>query len=109
MGNRMSPGQERVYALLYQYRQTGRMPPLSDVARQLGIHYVSLRQHLLALARDGHITFESRGRGRPPHVEITGMGDTEFAEFAAGYRAGGQAAMRSAERRANRRRGKARG
>ena len=68
---RLSPTQEKVYRrLLDHHQRTGDMPDLSALARELGMHYVSLRQHLEALKRKGHLLFESRGRGRSPHLEL---------------------------------------
>lgn len=46
------------------------MPELSSLARDLGVHYVSLKQHLEALQRKGYLIFESRGRGRSPHLAL---------------------------------------
>ncbi len=67
----LTPTQERVYArLLDHQRRTGRLPELSDLARSLGIHYVSLRQHLEALQKKGYLEFESRGRGRSPFLAL---------------------------------------
>lgn len=67
----LSPAQGRVYErLLEHHRRTGEMPDLADLARSLGVHYVSLRQHLEALHRKGYVTFESRGRGRSPHLAL---------------------------------------
>lgn len=67
----LSPMQQRVYDELVTTEQTtGHLPELSALARKLGIHYVSLRQHLEALATKNRITFTSRGRGRSPLVEI---------------------------------------
>ena len=67
----LTPAQERVYQRLVEHnRRTGSLPDLSGLARTLGIHYVSLKQHLEALERKGFIEFESRGRGRSPHVAL---------------------------------------
>lgn len=67
----LSPAQGRVYQrLLEHHRRTGAMPDLADLARSLGVHYVSLRQHLEALHRKGYVSFESRGRGRSPHLAL---------------------------------------
>lgn len=67
----LSPMQQRVFDELTTTEQrTGHLPELSALARKLGIHYVSLRQHLEALATKNRITFTSRGRGRSPLVEI---------------------------------------
>lgn len=51
------------------YRQ-GRPPLLSELAQQLGIHYVTLREHLGELARKGYVRVESRGRGKSPLVTL---------------------------------------
>lgn len=67
----LSPTQRKVFdRLLEHYRRTGSTPELSALARSLGMHYVSLRQHLEALHRKGHLSFESRGRGRPPLLTL---------------------------------------
>lgn len=67
----MTPAQERVYQRLLEHnRRTGALPDLSGFARSMGIHYVSLKQHLDALERKGYIEFESRGRGRSPHIAL---------------------------------------
>jgi|SRR5680860_29985 len=67
----LTPTQARVYQRLVEhYARTGSLPELSELARSLGIHYVSLRQHLEALKRKGHLEFESRGRGRSPYLAL---------------------------------------
>jgi repressor LexA len=67
----LSPQQRKVFDRLCAYRQrTGEMPELSAFARTLGIHYVSLKQHLQALDRKGYLRFESRGRGRSPKLAL---------------------------------------
>lgn len=67
----LTPTQARVYDRLVEHQaRTGSLPELSDLARSLGIHYVSLRQHLDALKRKGHLEFESRGRGRSPFLAL---------------------------------------
>lgn len=43
---------------------------LSELAARLGVHYVTLRQHLQALERKGHLTIRSNGRGRPPTINL---------------------------------------
>lgn len=67
----LSPAQRRVYERLRDHAaRTGATPDLAEFARELGIHYVSLKQHLQALDDKGWITFESRGRGRSPRLEL---------------------------------------
>jgi len=67
----LSPTQRKVYERLRdQARRTGSVPELAGLARELGVHYVSLKQHLEALDRKGYIVFESRGRGRSPHLTL---------------------------------------
>lgn len=67
----LTPAQEKVYQRLLDHnRRTGSLPDLSGLARTMGIHYVSLKQHLDALERKGYIEFESRGRGRSPHIAL---------------------------------------
>lgn len=67
----LSPQQRRVFERLVAHqRRSGETPELSAFARGLGIHYVSLKQHLLALERKGYLRFESRGRGRSPRLTL---------------------------------------
>ncbi|HEX7005205.1 MAG TPA: S24 family peptidase [Trueperaceae bacterium] len=69
--NSLTPRQQKVYERLTEhFRRYGEMPELSDFARELGLHYVSLKQHLEALDRKGFINFESRGRGRSPLLTL---------------------------------------
>jgi repressor LexA len=56
--------------LLEHVQRTGDTPELSHFAKGLGMHYVTLKQHLEALHRKGHIVFESRGRGRSPLLRL---------------------------------------
>jgi SOS-response transcriptional repressor LexA len=63
----LSPRQRKVYdRLLEHHRRTGGTPDLSEFARGLGVTYVTLKQHLEALAHKGYLSFEGRGRGRSP-------------------------------------------
>jgi len=67
----LSPAQQKVYHRLRDHvARTGATPDLAEFARELTIHYVSLKQHLQALDDKGWITFESRGRGRSPRLEL---------------------------------------
>ena len=67
----LSPQQRKVFERLRDHqRRAGETPELSAFARTLGIHYVSLKQHLLALDRKGYLRFESRGRGRSPRLTL---------------------------------------
>lgn len=67
----LSAMQRKVYdRLTEQFRRHGQSPELSLLARELGMHYVSLKQHLEALDRKGYISFESRGRGRSPQLTL---------------------------------------
>lgn len=69
--DQLSAMQQKVYDRLTEHhRRSGEMPELSLLARELGMHYVSLKQHLEALARKGFLTFESRGRGRSPLLAL---------------------------------------
>jgi len=68
----LSPQQHKVFERLRDYqRRHGETPELSALARAIGIHYVSLKQHLLALDRKGYLRFESRGRGRSPRLTLS--------------------------------------
>jgi len=67
----LPPAQQRVYDRLVDYwHRHGELPGLSEFARQLNLHYVSLKQHLQALDRKGFLRFESRGHGRSPLLEL---------------------------------------
>lgn len=67
----LSAMQQKVYERLTEhYRTRGTTPELSLLARELGMHYVSLKQHLEALDRKGFIGFQSRGRGRSPELTL---------------------------------------
>ena len=68
---KLPPAQRRVYErLLDHYSRHGELPDLSEFARQLNVHYVSLKQHLQALDRKGFVRFESRGHGRSPLLQL---------------------------------------
>jgi repressor LexA len=63
--------QRKVYERLRaHYQRSGDLPELSSFARQMGVHYVSLKQHLEALHKKGFLVFESRGRGKSPRMEL---------------------------------------
>ncbi len=67
----LSTVQQKVFNKLREYkRKKGTMPDLSGLAREMGIHYVSLKQHLEALAKKGYLHFEGRGRGRSPLIDL---------------------------------------
>ncbi len=67
----LPPAQQRVYdRLLDHYGRHGELPDLSEFARQLKLHYVSLKQHLQALDKKGYLKFESRGHGRSPFLQL---------------------------------------
>ncbi len=69
--NELPKMQRKVYERLCEVKErTGRAPDLAVFARELNIHYVSLRQHLEALHRKGFLVFESRGRGQSPRLEL---------------------------------------
>jgi SOS-response transcriptional repressor LexA len=68
---KLSPGQKRVYDKLVAYlKRYGVYPDLSEFADDLEIGYMSLRQHLRAMHDKGHLTFESRGRGKSPFLRL---------------------------------------
>jgi repressor LexA len=69
--NDLTKQQRRVLVLLEQrWREAGRQPSLGEVAQQLGMHYVSLKQHLEALAAKNYLSFESQGRGKQPVLRL---------------------------------------
>ena len=68
---KLSPMQRKVFDRLCAHKErTGSLPELSALSRELGIHYMSLRQHLQALDAKGQLVFQSRGRGQSPHLEL---------------------------------------
>lgn len=70
--------QRRVLELLKkQWRDRGSQPNLNDVAKAMGMHYVSLKQHLEALDTKGYISFETQGRGKTPIIRLL-TADTLF-------------------------------
>ncbi len=77
--------QRRVLTFLkYHWKERGGQPNLSEVANSLNMHYVSLRQHLDAIATKGHITIESTGRGKSPIIRLNNEGVPLIGEIAAG-------------------------
>ncbi len=67
----LSPLQAKVFSKLKDHkRQFGYIPSLSLLASDMGIHYVSFKQHLDALSKKGYLILESRGRGKAPFVDI---------------------------------------
>ncbi len=67
----LSAAQAKVFSKLKDHkRRTGQLPVLSLLAQDMGIHYVSLKQHLDALAKKGYLILESRGRGKAPYLEL---------------------------------------
>lgn len=64
--------QRRVLVLLKkQWQERGGQPNLNDVAKAMGMHYVSLKQHFEALDAKGYLTFETQGRGKPPIIRLS--------------------------------------
>ncbi|MEM7736476.1 MAG: S24 family peptidase [Deinococcota bacterium] len=68
---KLSPGQKRVYDKLVTYlKRYGASPDLSAFAKELGMGYMSLKQHLVALNNKEYLSFESRGRGKSPVLNL---------------------------------------
>ena len=64
--------QKRVYLLLKRrWQQRGSQPNLHDLARELDIHYVSLKQHLNALSKKHYLDIKSQGRGKSPIIQLS--------------------------------------
>jgi len=77
--------QRKIYERLTElFMRSGEMPNLSDLAREIGITYMTLQQHLKALAKKGYLSFESRGRGRTPIVRILRLGIPILGSITAG-------------------------
>ena len=63
--------QDKVLRLLKRrWRERGSQPNLNEVAGELGMQYMSLRQHLEALEKKGYLSFTSQGRGKPPVIRL---------------------------------------
>ena len=57
-------------ALRESWERDGRQPDLSGLAREFGISYPTLREHLAALEAKGHLSVTSRGPGRSPEIRL---------------------------------------
>lgn len=69
----LSPKQRSVLERLQTILdRAGSLPPVADLARDMNMHYVSLRQHLQALDKKGYLSFESRGVGQSPELRLKG-------------------------------------
>ena len=67
--------QDKMLKLLKKrWRERGSQPNLNEVAGELGMQYMSLRQHLEALNKKGYLTFTSQGRGKPPVIRLAEKG-----------------------------------
>ena len=77
-------------ALREAQARDGRPPELAELARRFGIRYPTLREHLDALARKGHLRLTPRGPGRPPELMLLGIGRGVplYGEIAAGLPVG---------------------
>ena len=53
-----------------RWRELGRQPNLSDLAGELDMTYVGLKEHLKALEKKGRLHFESQGRGKSPIIHL---------------------------------------
>lgn len=54
------------------------------LAAAFGVSDTTVREHLLAIARKGHLEFESRGHGRTPRVRLLASGVPVVGHIAAG-------------------------
>ncbi|CAN5547607.1 transcriptional repressor LexA [soil metagenome] len=71
----LSPKQRSVLERLQSILdKAGGLPPVADLARDMNMHYVSLRQHLQALDKKGYLSFASRGVGQSPELRLKGAG-----------------------------------
>ena len=68
----LTKSQSKVLRLLERHwRERGGQPNLNDVAKELDIHYVSMKQHLEALDTKGYIEFTPQGRGKTPIIRLS--------------------------------------
>lgn len=77
-------------ALQEAYERQGVLPELTSLARDFGITYPTLREHLGALEAKGKLRVKTRGPGRSPLVTLLGaaQGVPLFGEIAAGIPVG---------------------
>ncbi|MEZ4633268.1 MAG: S24 family peptidase [Deinococcales bacterium] len=77
--------QQKIYDRLRKVvLSTGELPNLSDFAREVGITYMTLQQHLKALDRKGYLSFHSRGRGQAPILKLFRLGIPLMGQVTAG-------------------------
>lgn len=70
----LSPKQRSVLERLQQIlSRSDKLPPVADLARDMNMHYVSLRQHLQALDKKGYLSFASRGVGQSPELRLKAL------------------------------------
>ena len=82
--------QARILKLLIRrWDALGTQPNLSDVASELEMTYVGLKEHLLALEKKGRLSFESKGRGKPPVIRLERAGETQGVPLVGEIAAGG--------------------
>ena len=71
-----------------RWEELGTQPNLSALADELGMTYMSVKQHLEALEKKGRLSFESQGRGKAPVIRLGRTGETRgvplIGEIAAG-------------------------
>lgn len=53
-----------------EHRKHDRIPAVADVARHFRISSMTAREHLLALADEGRLTYVTQGRGRSPIITL---------------------------------------
>lgn len=71
--NDLTQQQARIWAALQKQERAGGIQ-LSALARELGIHVVTLREHLEALARKGYLDITGHGPGRSPSIRLLRSG-----------------------------------
>jgi repressor LexA len=82
---KLSKVQHKVYRYFCKcWREHGGQPGLSQVAKDLGMHYVTFKQHLDALHRKGYLVLKPQGRGKPPVVRLPNRGVPLVGDIAAG-------------------------
>ena len=71
--NELTRQQARLWAALQKQEANGGVK-LAELARDLGIHIVTLSEHLQVLAKKGYLDVTGHGRGRSPSVRLLRSG-----------------------------------
>ena len=80
---RLTELQARILGALANQVREGNVN-IRSLAATFGVTDTTIREHLRAIARKGHLEFISRGHGRTPHVRLLAAGVPVIGHIAAG-------------------------